>query len=141
MSRCDFLALGGFGTAALLLLAHGWTRSAPPAGPRSLEEVARLAADMGLHYRSDRLNGELACRLVVSNWPITHERANSVRFGEADHPCWQGTVAVSTPWHCFGRYGDPDHGVVWGEVFLFGDPALIRALVEGYPARPVRPPS
>jgi hypothetical protein len=127
------LALTVFGVAAVGLLALSSARnhlSPPkPPGPRTLQEVAQIAEKLGLHYCSDRFSGEITGRLVVSDHPIIYERANCVLFGVADHPCWRGTVAASIPSRCFARYHDPEHGVIWGEVFLYGDPALIRTLM------------
>jgi hypothetical protein len=105
-----------------------------------MAEVAAVAKRLGLYYRSERSDGSfdepVPRRLVVSNRPITQERANSLRF-QTGHPCWKGTVAVTL---------DPNHGcddfflateddapgwaARWGEGFLFGDPGLIRQLTE-----------
>ena len=140
MTRHDLIAYAGFGVAAWLVLALASEhRRASPSGPQSIAEVARIADELGLHHRSDPLSGEVRNRLVISDRPASWERVNNVRFGLPEHPCWRGTVAASTPWRCFARYCDPDHGVIWGEVFLYGDPALIRKLVAAYPGGSIRP--
>lgn len=135
MFRRHLLLIAGCAAAALLLgfcysLSRG--RNAPPE-PKSLDEVAQTATNLGLHHRSDALSGEVQIRLVISTRPLTFERANSLKLGTPNHPCWQNTVAACSPWHDYLYLVDPDHGVVWGEVFLFGDPALIRTLTAGEP--------
>jgi hypothetical protein len=134
--RRDLLAIGGCGALALLLLAYSgvWNRDQPP-GPRTLQEVAAIAERLGLHHRSDVYSGDIQSRLVVADQPTTFEGVNRGHFGEPDHPCWRGMVAVCTPCKAYLRYTDPDHGVVWGDVFLYGDPALIRKLIAAHPLR------
>jgi hypothetical protein len=127
-------------TTLLLALCHSLSpgRNAP-AGPKSLHEAAQIANALGLHHRSDIFNGEVTCRLIISTTPLTFERANCMHIGDPDHPCWHGTVAVCAAWKDYRYLADPDHGVVWGEVFLYGDPALIRLLTAAAPVGPNPP--
>jgi hypothetical protein len=131
------LPVAAWTAAAVLLMVCCYSLSlvakSPPAGPVSLQEVRQIASSLGLHHRSDTANGEVTIRLVVSASPLMWERANSLHFGCPAHPCWQDTVAVCAPWQKYLFYADPDHGVVWGNVFLYGDPALIRALTAAAP--------
>jgi hypothetical protein len=104
-----------------------------PQGPATLQEVARLAEEMGLYWRSDRKDGAIKSRLVVSNRPLTAVRANLVRFNCPEHPCWVGTIAISRPWqHNISNY-DPEYSVVWGDMFVYGDPEIIRRLTGRSP--------
>jgi hypothetical protein len=133
------------GLLVILSYALGFGRNSAGRHPRTmdeilqtLQEVARVADDLQLHHRSDVENGELRCRLIVSERTVTYQRANDMRIGEPEHPCWKGTVAVCAPLHSYLHYLDANCGVVWGEVFLYGDPALIRMLVAARP-QGVRP--
>jgi hypothetical protein len=143
MLRRRLLHIAGWTAAAGFLLAcyysHPLVVKSPPAGPKSLQEVTQIASSLGLHHRSDIASGELTIRLIVSARPLTFERANSMHFDNPSHPCWQDTVAVSAPWRQYLYLAHPDHGVVWGDVFIYGDPALIRTLTAAAPAgRPAR---
>jgi hypothetical protein len=124
--------------AGILLLGLAGLRPRPAprpaAGPRTLAEVARIAGRLGLHCRTDRQDGGASCRLVVSDRPLTFDRANYLP-ARPGHSCWRGTVAATLD----GRrdYDDYDRTVQdsrpgwsarWGDFYLFGDPALIRKL-------------
>jgi hypothetical protein len=110
----------------LLVSRFGRTTVAPP---ESLHDVADRAGAVGLHQRSDIESGVVGSRLIVSDQAITFERTTTLRFGDAEHPCWQGTVAACVPARSYYSFSHPDHGVVWGDVFLFGDPTIIRDLM------------
>ena len=122
--RLLLVGLGSVTVALFLVLWHA-TRLAPDtvAPPQSLQDVALRADVLGLHHRSDVLSGKVGDRLVVSDQALTFDRVSALRFGEIAHPCWQGTVAACVPWRSYLNYAHPDHGVVWGRTFLFGDPA------------------
>jgi hypothetical protein len=132
--RLLLVGLGSVTVALFLVLWHA-TRLAPDtvAPPQSLQDVALRADVLGLHHRSDVLSGKVGDRLVVSDQALTFDRVSALRFGEIAHPCWQGTVAACVPWRSYLNYAHPDHGVVWGRTFLFGDPAIIRALTSAKP--------
>jgi hypothetical protein len=109
-------------------------------GPRSLKEVAQIANELGLYYRSDiyarPFDDSVYYRLVVSDRPLTFERVNELRFNRGE-PCWGGTVAVTLDRaHGYDEYFAsaaeefPGWVARWGDFFLFGDPALIRRLTE-----------
>jgi hypothetical protein len=135
--------LGGALALCLLALA-GWRRDhveADVPGPRTLKEVVQVATELGLYYRSDRadraFDNGIRYRLVVSESPLTFERAGELRFKPGDQ-CWDGTVAVTLDrahgfYHFFALTADEYPGWVarWGDFFLFGDPALIRRLTAG----------
>ena len=119
---------------ALLTLAYALRSTTQPgsSAPQTVDDMIRIAEELGLHHRSDCQSGSVSDRLVISDQPLTFERANLV-WGDLDHPCWTGTVAACTPWRGYTAYCDGEHGVVFGRVFLYGDPALIRRLIAGQP--------
>jgi hypothetical protein len=99
-------------------------------GPQNLQEVIRVAEGLGLYHRSDRLDGTIVERLVISDRPISYERANTLNNADPNRPAWEGTVTVTIPWRKFADFLQPGVTVVWGETFLQGDPTLIRLLTE-----------
>jgi hypothetical protein len=133
--------LGGALALGLLVLACGLRlddveRDVP--GPRTLTEVAQIAAELGLYYRSDipdqPFDESVLGRLIVSERPLPFKRVRELRFKPGDQR-WNGTVAVT--WdlsHGYDIFADSIaeefRGWVarWGDFFLFGDPALIRRL-------------
>jgi hypothetical protein len=138
MFRRHLLPIAGVSAAVLLAFwySHSPGRKAPPLGPKSLHEAGQIARNLGLHCRSDALDGAVLIRLVISSNPLTYERANELHFGNPGHPCWRDTVAASTPRDAYPYLADDVHGVVWGEVFLYGDPVLIQKLTAAEPAGP-----
>lgn len=132
MLRRDWSLAIACGTAIVLLVGiYSRARRDPqvPRGPRAVRQVARLADSLGLHHRSDILSGEVASRLVVSDRPLTYTRANTLHMGDPHHACWRGTVAVCGEGRVFAHMCDGQHGILWGDVLLYGDPALIRQLI------------
>jgi hypothetical protein len=119
------------GLLAVAALGYMMTRDNRPrrVGPASLQEVMRIADAAGLYHRSDEAEGRVTIRLIVSEYPVTFDRANMLHFGDTTHSCWTGTVAACLPWRDYIVYKDDEYGVIWGEVFLFGDPQLIRKLI------------
>jgi hypothetical protein len=133
----------GGGLGLLLLAMVGWRTDPVPArvaGPQTLTEVAQVATQLGLYYRSERpdgrFDGGVARRLVVSTQPITFERIVALTF-EAGHSSWAGIAAVTMdPSRAYDDYllstatDSPGWAARWGEFFLFGDPDLVRRLAE-----------
>jgi hypothetical protein len=110
-----------------------WTDPWPeslPSGPQEIEEVIAVTRNLGLHYRSDRLDGVIDGRLIVSELPLTWERAarlSACRMPE--HPDWIGTVAVYRTTVGSPTFdGYTDRSVTWGSFLLYGDPSLIERL-------------
>jgi hypothetical protein len=96
--------------------------------PQSLEEVQAIAKKLGLHCRSDRADGGPGFRLLVSEAPLSIERANLLCFGGREESAkgtatWLGAVAVYQSWNF-----ETDLVVPWGKLFLYGDPLLIEKL-------------
>jgi hypothetical protein len=95
-----------------------------------MEQVVAIAQDFGLHCRSDRYDGVVGARLLVSESPLSFERTTLLTFWRApEHPDWNGIVAVYRTTHSESqinyRYTDL---VPWGSFLLYGDPALIKRL-------------
>lgn len=118
------------GFALELAALHYWdltALSAPP-GPESMQEVIRIADGLGLYWRSDRFDGLVSHRLVVSERPVSCVRANDMRFGAPEHRCWNRTVAVCYPAKGHVMNFDPVCSAVWGQMMLYGDPEVIHKL-------------
>jgi hypothetical protein len=120
----------GTATVAVLVFlwlfgSHGtWRR----AGPRTFDDVIAIAEPFGLYYASDDIGGIPKGRLVLSRLPLTCDRAARVRINVPQHPCWIGTVAVYTTAAQMAPNYDPTCSVFWGEMFVYGDPALVELL-------------
>src|SRR5438105_310153 len=95
MSRHEAPTLLGLAMLSAGLMYVALNDVPVPSGPNTLDEVAEIAGTLGLHCRSDRRDGAVHCRLVISGEPLTLLQANFLRFGDPRHPCWTGTVAVS----------------------------------------------
>ena len=104
-------------------------REEPPRGPQSREEVIAIVESLGLHYRSDRADGDLqTCRIFVSDTPLTWERVSDLTCRRVRGPEWGGIVAVYRTWKV-------DPGFIydlatWGDHYVYGDPALIQKLMK-----------
>jgi hypothetical protein len=95
-------------------------------GPRTMEEVIALVEKLGLHYRSDQVDGVVGLRLVVSDSPLTWQRANAFRTVPKKDCRWSGTVAVLRG---FGGVICMDEQTeAWGDFFVYGDPSLVERL-------------
>ncbi len=134
MLRRDWLlALAVGGAIAVALPLYSLVRHSPPPAPRNLQQVARIAASLGLHYRSDIKTGEITIRLIISDRPVSFARANSIQISDPSRPCWHGTVAACGDGQSLPYLVDGEHGVLWGNILLYGDPALIRQLMASPP--------
>lgn len=120
------LFLGGALVTFVAVLAAPLYRSVcKPVGPRTMDEVAAAAEQLGLFLVHD---GTAGGRVLLSEQPLTRERAATMWLHSPHHPRWIGTVAVYLGWRgMMGNY-DPACSAVWGEFFLYGDPALIERL-------------
>jgi hypothetical protein len=120
----------GVGLVALLALAQLRRSDNPPSpGPRTLRDARPIVEGLGLYCRSDRPDGCLDNRLVVSERPLTADRANFLRLSNPQHPCWLGTVALCSPARAYAFHLAPEGTAIWGGLFVIGDPALVRKLV------------
>ena len=131
MSRSKgILWYAGFCTLVVLTFAcRQWLPDfRPRSGPQTLAELIAIAEARGLYYGSDqRMDGPIG-RLVISETPVTRNRAGRVRINAPLHPCWINTVAVYFPVGQMMTNYDPQCSVIWGNMFVYGDPALIELL-------------
>jgi hypothetical protein len=123
--RREFLLSSLFLGAVALLLFANHRSGTRPADPQSMAEVRALVEKLGLNCRSDRQDGAVGFRLLISEAPLSLEKANLLRFSERelDLADWHGVVAAYHPLNF-----DSDLVVPWGKVVLYGDPALIQKL-------------
>jgi hypothetical protein len=119
-----FLSSLFLGAVAMLLLGNQ-RFSNSMADPQSMAEVTALVEKLGLHCRSDREDGAIGFRLLISETPMSLEKANLLRFSgrEISQGGWHGAVAAYHPLNL-----DTDLVVPWGKVVLYGDPVLIKKL-------------
>ena len=103
-------------------------------GPQSLGEVIQLAKGMQLHCRSDSRAGYPTGKVFLSEWPLSYENTQRLHMHGSDDRPWIGTVAACL--HAEELYSmnyDPEYPertALWGSLFLYGDPVLIRHLME-----------
>jgi hypothetical protein len=145
----SLIAAAAAAAALGLLLCRDLTDSWPGAtpGPRDMGEVRRIAESIGLFCRTDARdetvnqkliisapahtwNEAISRKLIISTRPVTFEQAARVHFGRIDNPWWNGTVVACIPGSMHRDQLDPEYGILCGEVFLYGDPAVVRQLVE-----------
>jgi len=123
------VVLAGLFLGALALLLFGNRLLGPrSAHPRSFAEVRPLVQKLGLNFRSDRQDGAIGFRILISETPLTLEQANLLRFNGREHSDkwrtdWRGVVAAYHTWNL-----ETDLVVPWGKIVLYGDPALIQKL-------------
>lgn len=106
------------------------TKQAEPTKPQTLGEVMGIARKLGLHCRSERADGEIGIRLLVSEAPLPLERANLLCFGGREksnkgRSDWVGVVAVYKPGLVIV---DSDPVMQWGNLLVYGDPTLMEKL-------------
>jgi hypothetical protein len=108
-----------------VLLRSGVRRS----HPQTLYDAVEIAEALGLYHCSDALAGRLNSRVIISELPLTWERAAGTPL-HPDHPCLVWTVAVyydpNRQW-ADANYV-PAYSAIWGDLFIFGDPRLIEKL-------------
>jgi hypothetical protein len=102
-----------------LLLRHALTPER-----RSLADLMAVAEKQGLHWAQDG-RGDGIRRVVVSVQPID-SAAETIPFGAGG--LRQGVVACYAPRDRMGYNYDPAASVLWGDVFVWGDPSLIERL-------------
>jgi hypothetical protein len=129
--------------ALLIVVVAGllleWTDLPAPldarAGPRTMKEVIGIVQKFGLHCRSDKEDGTVGSRLVVSESPLTYERANAFPMVPQKDSDWNGTVAVLR-----GNLIMPDQRLqAWGDFFVYGDRSLIKRLTATATSEDHRP--
>jgi hypothetical protein len=124
------------GSLALLAAVRPLLPSEPgPHGPRTLQEAIAAAEALGLCWGTDECGGVPYARVVVSEFPVTWERACGVVLDPA-RPCWVGTVAIWPKGRQLVPMHDPARCALWGDLFVYGDPELIARLTGLRPLGP-----
>jgi hypothetical protein len=130
------VVVGATATLAWTCLEHVGKSPARPTNPQTMEEVAAIARDRGLHYRSDRKNGTFGLRLIISETPLTWERVALFGLTPGSEAAWNGTVAVLRNWQICFLPTPNEQTQVWGKFVLYGDPALIQRLMAADARQP-----
>jgi hypothetical protein len=132
MRRYDRILFGLTAAAviAFLIAIPSLNGGRVPRGPQTLQEAAAIAEELGLYHRSDKADGTLWDRIIVSEIPLSFERASQVCINDPSRPCLAGTVAIYAGWDKLWPNADPACSAVWGELFVYGDPQLIRKLTS-----------
>ena len=129
--------------ALLIVLLAGlllqWTDLPAPSdgrtGPRTMKEVIGIIQRLGLHCRSDRQDGIIGWRLVVSESPLTWQRANDFTMVPQNDTDWNGMVTVLRD-----SWIMPDQRLeAWGNFFVYGDRSLIKRLTATATSEDRRP--
>jgi hypothetical protein len=108
-------------------------REPSPSGPQTMKDVKAVAQKLRLHCCSDRQDGAIEWRLIVSESPITWEHAGNLRVTYSpEDPDWTGNVAVYRKLHgnMDSFLAESNCAVAWGKFLLYGDPALIERLTS-----------
>jgi hypothetical protein len=106
----------------------GFFRPSVRSEPETFEEVIAIAEELGLYYRSDRKDGLVLARLIVSERALTWEQANGVTINTRTMTACRGTVAVYRHWDL--EICTANRMVPWGSMYIYGDPALIEKLLD-----------
>jgi len=96
--------------------------------PESLTETVDVVSELGLYHRFDGPSSGNWC-LIVSERALPDSPEQSPRINNPSHPFWIGTVAIYRNGQQRMSYNyDPACSVVWGTLFVYGDPDLIEKL-------------
>jgi hypothetical protein len=117
---------------------------ADPAGPTCPEDLLPVAAALGLHSARDGTSPGPAHKICVSERPDINELQTDLTVHAAHFGRWKGTVALyrASFEGCRPMYTsnwDEDHPErygSWGQLFVYGDPALIARLKAAWEDRP-----
>jgi hypothetical protein len=126
------IVLGGGALAAILLiralLTDGLQRP-----PRTIQEAVVIANSKELCCISDEPDGIPHVILVVSETPLTWAEAASLRVNSPKHPGWRGVTKIQGSRSVAAENYDPTCSAVWGSLFVYGDPEVIRKLTGTLP--------
>jgi hypothetical protein len=94
-----------------------------------MDEVIAIVQEVGLHCRSDKKDGAIGQRLVVSESPLTWECAGRLSVGvPPESTKWIGAVAVYR--RQLPTCEEVFPLVPWGRFYLYGDRSLIDRLTR-----------
>ena len=91
--------------------------------PKSLADVAVLAEQKGLYWVDGRVRLP-SNRIIISTRPLEPEEAAAVNIAVPR----KGMASCYLKLRHMSVHYDPANSIVWGDVFLYGDPAVISAL-------------
>ena len=125
-----FILLCGGSLATILPLRALWMDECRP---QTIHEARVIAHSKDLYCISDEPGGIPRCILVVSELPLTREEAGGLRMNWPTHPDWRGVVKIYGDRRMVLWNHDQTCSVVWGELFVYGDPAVIQKLTGMLP--------
>jgi hypothetical protein len=117
---------------ALPLSVRALLTNAARRAPESLAEAVEVAEDLGLYHRYDGPSAGARC-VVVSEMELPHTPGQNQRMNNPSHPFWIGTVAIYGDARMMLINYNPSCSVVWGTLFVYGDPDLIEKLTGRRP--------
>jgi hypothetical protein len=123
-------AMAGAAVVAVMLLGGLLLRSnVRRSHPQTMCDAVEIAETLGLYHCSDALGGHLYARVIISELPLSWERAAGISL-RCNHPCLLGAVAVYYDPHRHWANANyvPGYSAIWGDLFIFGDPWLIEKL-------------
>jgi hypothetical protein len=126
------IVLGCGALAGILPVRALWTAGLQRS-PRTIQEAGIIAHAKGLYCVSDERDGIPLHILVVSELPLTQEEAGGLRMNRPNHPGWRGVVKIYGDRRMALWNYDPTCSVVWGGVFVYGDPEMILKLTGMLP--------
>lgn len=121
--RYAFIALAATIGLALVGLPLSAQRR-PSAGPRSLAEVVALAEANGLYCTKTPQDDPNAKHVIVSTMPLDDDEAALVSLSIAR----DGIASCYLAWGSADVHFDPAKSAFWGDMFVHGDPAVVKAL-------------
>jgi hypothetical protein len=116
-----------FALLAVLAIRLLWSENTPRE-PQTIDEAVSLARAMGLYAIHDGGEPTTGKNIIVSETPLTWEEAGGVCVSRPINPYWIGKVRIYTGWQAMMPNYDPRCSVVWGELFVYGDPQLVERL-------------
>ena len=127
---CIAISAGALVTLAIIRTpgTGGWEGT-----PQTIQQATETADRLGFCRTSDECDGVPRHGLVVSDRPLTRVQLAELRLTAPQHPGWVGVARVYRDWRSLIGSYDPTCSVVWGELFVFGDPRVIRQLTGKVP--------
>ena len=124
LNCCDILLLA----LTFMSLSFAASMRSSNSPPTSLTDVALLAEQKGLHCTDGRMRLP-SNRIIISSSPLNSDEAAAVNIVAPR----AGTVSCYLKAKDMSVNYDPAHSMVWGNVFVYGDPAVISVLTGNNP--------
>ena len=115
------LTLGAF---VALGISYAHPKAVRP-GPRTMEEVVAAAEKNGFVCRTEMSGDYGRGRVVISTKPLDDDEAAEVGIAIPR----TGTATCCVAWECSHVHHDSVNSAFWGEMFVFGDPEIVAAIV------------